>query len=355
MKIVLHKTSKLDAFSEYFDFNQIDYVKTDLWTMVCSDDGQFLLPHKNKQQIVIVDTRTFIDILSCDLSYQYLIEYLNNENLLWVGDQFDLTVNLHRVMDQLKTLDSLVPKKSILLWMDAQPISSLRFVNITYELNLYTFVNVPRIKNTITTKNKQCYDFFLTCIFKKHREHRSVLADALQKRSILLNNCLTIFHTDTSKNYIGETPIQNDWKDGFPSMDIYSQSFVEIVPETLFKNYYFITEKTIKPIATKTPFLILSTPGYLNFLKSLGFKTFDSLIDESYDNENDIHIRVEKMLDTLEYIVKNDTSKFYNASKHILDHNYNKLCELSCKKQSILDHAIYNQLNVARQYLELVD
>lgn len=357
MKILIHTTNNLKAFSEYFTFNQIEYTNIDLWSVVDKEqnDGQFILPSADKNQLVIIDTMTFKDILSCDFSYQHLLQFVNNNNLLWVGDYLDSALNLHNSMEHIKILDALIPHKSILLWMDAKPLQDLGFANIDIELNLHTFTTVPRIKNTVFTKHPQSYNFFITTVLKKDRPQRKILEDALQNRPALAQNSLVHFSPNKYTNYIGDRPTQHDFNDGFPSMDIYSNSFVEIAPETFFGNYHFLTEKTIKPIATKTPFLTLSTPGYLGFLRSLGFRTFGPLIDESYDDESDLLLRIEKMLDTLESIVKKGASNFYESSKSILDYNYDKLCELSMKKQSIFDHQVHYQLIFARKHLEKLD
>ena len=44
-------------------------------------------------------------------------------------------------------------------------------------------------------------------------------------------------------------------------------------------------------MATQTPFLMVSTRYYLEYLHSLGFKTFGNIIDESYDLEHNIEKR----------------------------------------------------------------
>ena len=66
----------------------------------------------------------------------------------------------------------------------------------------------------------------------------------------------------------------------------YTSSYFSVVSETYFfnSNPTFITEKTYKPIAYKHPFIIVGTHNILKHLHSKGYKTFDGIIDESYDN-----------------------------------------------------------------------
>lgn len=65
--------------------------------------------------------------------------------------------------------------------------------------------------------------------------------------------------------------------------EYYDQYFIEIALETDYRNPYWITEKTARPIALGKPFILFSGPLVLEHLRSLGFKTFDRWINESYD------------------------------------------------------------------------
>ena len=54
--------------------------------------------------------------------------------------------------------------------------------------------------------------------------------------------------------------------------------------ETLFDDdRLHLTEKSLRPIACGQPFILAATHGSLEYLRSYGFKTFDGIIDESYD------------------------------------------------------------------------
>jgi hypothetical protein len=63
-------------------------------------------------------------------------------------------------------------------------------------------------------------------------------------------------------------------------------SLVHIVTESEFtdgRTMRRVTEKILKPIVGLQPFLIIGNPESLTLLKSMGFKTFEGLIDERYD------------------------------------------------------------------------
>ena len=46
----------------------------------------------------------------------------------------------------------------------------------------------------------------------------------------------------------------------------------------------FLTEKTFKPIKHGQMFFVVGPAGSLQALRNLGYKTFDSVLDNSYDN-----------------------------------------------------------------------
>ena len=67
--------------------------------------------------------------------------------------------------------------------------------------------------------------------------------------------------------------------------EYFNQAYFNYVVETHFDNdTIFLTEKTFKPILNLQPFVIIGNPGSLALLKDLGYKTFDTVIKEDYDN-----------------------------------------------------------------------
>ena len=66
--------------------------------------------------------------------------------------------------------------------------------------------------------------------------------------------------------------------------DWYYKSKVDIITETmLYDEAIHITEKTYKSIYLGLPFVVSATKGHLKHLRDMGFKTFDSIINEDYD------------------------------------------------------------------------
>jgi hypothetical protein len=100
--------------------------------------------------------------------------------------------------------------------------------------------------------------------------------------------------------------------------EIYTDSYIHIVTETNFKNDIFPTEKIINPMVVLQPFILLGAPGYLKYIKELGFKTFDGFIDESYDNEYDDAKRFELICKEIKRLSEIPLEQIHNWYTSIL-------------------------------------
>jgi hypothetical protein len=82
-------------------------------------------------------------------------------------------------------------------------------------------------------------------------------------------------------------------------MDMYNAARFNLVVETDidYQRCFFMTEKTIKVLSTGMPFVSLSHPEFLAGVRRLGFHTYHTLWDESYDLELDYTARVAKVVE----------------------------------------------------------
>jgi hypothetical protein len=106
-----------------------------------------------------------------------------------------------------------------------------------------------------------------------------------------------------------------------------ADSLFYVPTETVyFGRRWHLTEKTFKPIALEMPFILVAPAGSLSYLKEYGFKTFGSIIDESYDNETNDFKRLEKISDLLVAIDNMSNKEKQQLHRHCLpmvEHNYN--------------------------------
>lgn len=105
---------------------------------------------------------------------------------------------------------------------------------------------------------------------------------------------------------------------------LFTDSKVSLIPETYFyfNQGHFITEKTYKTMYNHHPFTILGTAGLLKVLRYKGYKTFDGICDEIYDQCANDRKRVD--------LVINATKEILNSPKHeeidaITKHNFAQL------------------------------
>jgi len=109
-----------------------------------------------------------------------------------------------------------------------------------------------------------------------------------------------------------------------------AKSKFEIIAEYTFEDIGIsISEKLSLTILSKIPFVVLGDRGYMSHLKDLGFKTFDSFWDESYDHDI-CDKRISKLAITIANIQKDfkcnidehGNYKYTDKMTEILEHNY---------------------------------
>lgn len=114
--------------------------------------------------------------------------------------------------------------------------------------------------------------------------------------------------------------------------NLYADTLVSISSETNFFPEFetgrFLSEKTWKPVAYRHPFIVVSVPRTLELIRSLGYKTFHPIIDESYDTEEDPVRRLKLIANEIERISNlsdEEVTKFVLDIAEIVEHNYNHL------------------------------
>jgi hypothetical protein len=115
----------------------------------------------------------------------------------------------------------------------------------------------------------------------------------------------------------------------------YPEFLVDIVAETWIQGKcFFPTEKTVRPMLMKKPMVLMGSQDSLEYLRQMGFKTFNNFWDEDYDGFADQN-RYHKILDLIDYIAELSIAELehmYRRMQPILDHNYNLLMNQSYEK-----------------------
>ena len=139
------------------------------------------------------------------------------------------------------------------------------------------------------------YDFLY--LNKQPREHRVKLYNALLDKGVLENS----LHTNWPTRKL-PAEYELPWAQNYPQygrdQDIFSKPYNDtncsLVSETNDNDYeVFMTEKIWKPIIAQQVFVVHGNHLYLQKLREIGFKTFSSYFDESYDLEPNADKRID--------------------------------------------------------------
>jgi hypothetical protein len=171
---------------------------------------------------------------------------------------------------------------------------------------------ITSLRNTFTNNSNQFYEDVIG-----KTESQPILD--FYKNYNSLNNCVY------DKKIWGDVSV---WHHDINEI-AHLNSFVNVVTEPLrVDTSVFFTEKIYKPMYMCQPFIIFGNPHSLKKLKEYGFKTFNKWWDESYDDETDLNIRLEKITKVLEEIASWDFDKCFtitNEMETTLIHNYKKV------------------------------
>jgi len=118
----------------------------------------------------------------------------------------------------------------------------------------------------------------------------------------------------------------------------YDQFDIELVAETFtLGTAFFPTEKTIRPLVTGKPIIVYGPANYLSRLKNLGFKTFNSAWDESYD----------------QYQGPERWHKIHNVISTFLSNPQDEQLDIVASVQPIVEHNRRNLIKIIGKYKPL--
>lgn len=107
--------------------------------------------------------------------------------------------------------------------------------------------------------------------------------------------------------------------------DHHDESYLNIIIETHLDvdstNGAFITEKTFKAIKNSQLFVIVGAVNSVAQLRKLGYKTFDHVIDHSYDSEADNTLRWVMVIEEIQRLLDSDLYSLYQKCEEDIKHN----------------------------------
>jgi len=124
----------------------------------------------------------------------------------------------------------------------------------------------------------------------------------------------------------------NKWGDVYIKAEPYLDTYFSLVTETVFDYpYSFRTEKIWKPIAIGHPFIVVANQGFYRDLHNLGFQTFGSVIDESFDQIENGADRLDRIVQIVQDLCQQDLASFLDSCYNTCKYNQQLLTELGPK------------------------
>jgi len=164
--------------------------------------------------------------------------------------------------------------------------------------------------NIIPNRNLDTADIITT---QPHRINLTCFKFTTNNELLELQNIQTDTHVDSVLKY---NKVE----------DLYHLFFLDVISETVFDQpHVFISEKTLRAIFWKKPFVMYNAANSLRYLHSFGFKTFSDFWDESYDTIQDPEERflaVSNLVKDISSKPINELKEFYYNMEGILNHNF---------------------------------
>lgn len=259
--------------------------------------------------------------------------------------------------------------------LQAQQYQSTQFILAYYWCNAVLALDWYRYAQ-YTTQKKQISKTFLIYnrAWSGTREYRLRFADLLVEQG-LVNYCCTSINcidAESTTHYTQhkfenpvwkpKTLLENFFtKNTTPSyasadfdIDDYNATDIEVVLETLFDDdRLHLTEKSLRPIACAQPFILASTHGSLEYLRSYGFQTFGHIWNEDYDQVEDPLTRLMHILTLMRQIANwssDEQEEKMIKARAIAD--FNKKHFFSAEFFNLINSELKNNLTAAFTELE---
>ena len=190
--------------------------------------------------------------------------------------------------------------------------------------------------------------FFFDALLGTPREHKNIVHNLIQNSEI--KHLLMVSYngnpnTDPNCEWIkaadeeipGQMMLYNNVQQANPACvvpyRIYDQCWYSLVAETSADLPNFYTEKTGKPLLAKRLFVVFAAQHHLKHLRDFGFKTFDGIIDESYDDIADLETRYQQAWKQVEFLLTQDPLEIYKHAQSILEHNHTHFVSTNWQKE----------------------
>jgi hypothetical protein len=330
---------KLKFSQQYQVYHSIDqYITSDanIKLAFVNHLNSYDFPESEQQRLEqIINGRKFSQEIDQVKQFSDLVFAFDNEIQAYHQELFRTHSQAHVywVVPGVINTNQMVDQQNVIVW-------NAHFDLLTYH---YQTLAEPlqKLKNNLV--KPLCFDVLLGNP-RKHRDfvYDSVMYYNLQPCSILtyMNNSMDDFKTKfawepdiTEFTTFTTRPTDQVMYYGqqmalsiILPIQVYNQTAYSIVAETGASNWYsFFTEKTAKPMMARRLFVMFSGQNFLHNLRELGFRTFGTVIDESYDTIYNNQKRWAAAFEQVRQLCNMDQTWVFDQIADTVEHNYNLL------------------------------
>jgi len=171
-----------------------------------------------------------------------------------------------------------------------------------------------------------------TAVLSLPRQGRDIMAETTPIRSLPAEYEVPRYRKprpiqpDAPENYIKFDVFDNQWGEIYLDLAPYMDTYFSVVTETVLEYpWSFFTEKIAKPLAMGHPWIAATNRGFYRDLRNLGFRTFDHVIDESFDDIDNTQDRMERVVATVQDLARQSMVEFLAACEDICKYNQQHL------------------------------
>jgi hypothetical protein len=139
---------------------------------------------------------------------------------------------------------------------------------------------------------------------------------------------------------------RNLWGEIYLHAPAYRDTYFSLVTETVFyQPWSFRTEKIAKCLYIGHPWICAANAGFYRDLRRLGFRTFDPIIDESFDTIDDPTDRLARVVAVTRDTCGQDMLQFMTAAEPICKYNQQHLLEITARGRAEFPARFFQYIN----------
>jgi len=234
-------------------------------------------------------------------------------------------------------------------------------VILGYEYNLEQMSRV----GSIYSKKIKPYKFLF--LNGRARPHRQYLWHKFKKLELLSQSLCTMLEgteikqlptryevehyqhnqiVSTNNRLIKHAMFDNTWGEIYARADPYIDSYFSLVTETVVDYpHSFRTEKIAKPLLLGHPWIAAANRGFYRDMRNLGFRTFEQVIDESFDLIDNTQDRLDRIAEIVSDLCQQDLASFIDSCYSVCIYNQLHLQEYRENIRSNFADRFFNYIN----------